>query len=246
MTKVCVISGAASGIGRATLLLFCSRGYACLGIDRDRTANERLMSELDEASRGRVRLLEMDLVAEDGPDADAIRGLGDGRIELTLVNNLGGSRGNAGDTWEEFAEVLAFNLKPMHTLTRACVEVMKENEYGRIVNVASVAARKPLREVEPAYAAAKAAVVGLSRQLALELAPDGVLVNAVCPGVVATERIEERWARRGDDVNRKVLRGIPLGRLGRPEEVAEAIWFLGSGSTYSTGSIVDVNGGMSL
>jgi 3-oxoacyl-[acyl-carrier protein] reductase len=247
MTRVCVISGAASGIGRATLRLFCSRGYACLGIDHDAAANERLLSELDDSARGRVRLLEIDLLADDHVDLDAIEALGGEKIELTVVNNVGGSRARSPrepDTWDNFADVLAFNLKPVHTLTQACLGVMRDNEYGRIVNVASVAARKPLPIVDPAYAAAKAALLALSRQLALELAGDGVLVNAVCPGIIATDRIVQRWAGRSDDVNRELARDIALRRLGRPEEVAEAIYFLGSTSTYATGSILDINGGM--
>ena len=247
MTKVCVISGAAAGIGRATLRLFCSRGYACLGIDRDGEANQRLLGELDDAARRRVRLLEIDLVAQDHVDISPIKELGGEEIELTLVNNLGGSgprRPGEFGTWEEFAEVLAFNLKPTLTLTRACLGAMRDNGYGRIVNVASVAARKPLRTLDPAYGAAKAALLALSRQLAVELAADGILVNAVCPGIVATKRIEQRWTTRSDDVNREIASDIALGRLARPEEVAEAVFFLGSTSTYATGSILDVNGGM--
>ena len=140
--------------------------------------------------------------------------------------------------------MLAFNLKPLHTLTQAFISVMKENGYGRIVNVSSVSARKPLATVDPAYAAAKCAVLGFSRQLAFELAEAGILVNTICPGVIATERIERRWASRSDEVNRQVLGEIPLKRLGRPEEVAAAIYFLGSTSTYTTGCILDLNGGM--
>jgi len=247
VTKVCLISGAASGIGRATLRLFCSRGYACVGIDHDEKANQRLLAELDDSARSRVRLLDIDLVAQDHVDIDPIHTLGGERIELTLVNNLGGSvprpQGELG-TWEEFAQVLAYNLKPTLTLTRACLGPMKENGHGRIVNVASVAARKPLRMLDPAYGAAKAALLALSRQLAVELAGDGILVNAVCPGIVATQRIERRWASRGDDVNREIARDIPLGRLARPEEIAEAVYFLGATSTYATGSALDVSGGM--
>jgi 3-oxoacyl-[acyl-carrier protein] reductase len=251
VTQVCVISGAASGIGRATLEVFSSKGYSCLGIDKDREAIDRLLDYLPGEQGDRIRFVEADLVSDDEiPLGAALEALGGNRPELTLVNNVGGSSGTAEATslddpgnWDTFAEVLAFNLKPLHTLTQACVTVMKENEYGRIVNVSSVSARTPLATVDSAYAAAKAAVLGFTRHLALQLAEAGIVVNTICPGVIATDRIQRRWADRSDDVNREVLMGIPLKRLGRPEEVAEAIYFLGT-ATYATGSILDINGGM--
>ncbi|MGH2950550.1 MAG: SDR family NAD(P)-dependent oxidoreductase [Solirubrobacterales bacterium] len=251
MTKVCVISGAASGIGKATLELFSANGYGCVGVDSDEAAIDRLLSELDGAA-DRIRFVHADLLTEDEIDLGPIASPGGQRTELTLVNNLGGSRPSGGTgplephRWEDFADVLTFNLKPLHTLTHACLEVMRDNEYGRIVNVSSVSGRRALGSVDPAYGAAKAAVIALSRHLALELAGDGVLVNTVCPGVIATDRMEQRWAARGGDLNQEVLRQIPLARPGRPEEVAEAIYHLGSTSTYTTGSILDVNGGMHL
>jgi 3-oxoacyl-[acyl-carrier protein] reductase len=248
VTKVCVISGAASGIGRATLELFWSKGYSCLGIDKDENAIDRLLGDLAGEEEDRVRFVQADLVSDDEIALGALEELSGGeRVELTLVNNVGGSSGSPGNsrlesgTWKTFAEVLALNLKPLQTMTRACVPVMKENEYGRIVNVSSVSARRPLATVD---AEAKAAVLGFSRHLAFQLAEAGILVNTICPGVIATDRIKRRWANRSDEVNREVLGDIPLSRLGRPEEVAAAVYFLGSTSTYTTGCILDVNGGM--
>jgi len=250
VTKVCVISGAASGIGRATLELFWSKGYSCLGIDKDENAIDRLLDDLAGQKKDRLSFVQADLLSDDEIQLGALEALGGERAELTLVNNVGGSSGSSGNsrpesrTWKTFAEVLAFNLKPLHTLTQACVAVMKENEYGRIVNVSSVSARRPLATVDPEYAAAKAAVLGFSRHLAFQLAEAGILVNTICPGVIATDRITLRWANRSDEVNREVLGDIPLKRLGQPEEVAAAIYFLGSTSTYTTGCILDINGGM--
>jgi 3-oxoacyl-[acyl-carrier protein] reductase len=85
---------------------------------------------------------------------------------------------------------------------------------------------------------------GFSRHLAFQLAETGILVNTICPGVIETDRIKRRWANRNDEMNRQVLGEIPLKRLGRPEEIAAAIYFLGSTSTYTTGCILDLNGGM--
>lgn len=250
MTKVCVISGAASGIGRATLELFWSKGYTCLGIDKDEDAIDRLLGDLAGHEKDRIRFVQADLLADDEIPLGALEALGGEPTKLTLVNNVGGSSGSPGNSdlespsWKTFAEVLEFNLKPLQMLTQACVTVMKENKYGRIVNLSSVSARKPLPTVDPAYAAAKSAVLGFSRHLAFQLAEAGILVNTVCPGVIATDRIKRSWAQRNDEVNRQVLGDIPLKRLGRTEEVAAAIYFLGSTSTYTTGCILDINGGM--
>jgi 3-oxoacyl-[acyl-carrier protein] reductase len=245
MPRVCVVSGAARGIGLATLRLFAERGYACIGIDVDGDAIAKARESLaDGVSFVQADLLDGDTVELPLPD--------EGPFELTLVNNVGGSTSHATmsplepGSWDDFAAMLEFNLRPLHTLTQACLGTMRDNGGGRIVNVASVAARRASPVVPPAYEAAKAAVIALSRRLASDLARDGVLVNTVCPGVIGTERIQERWGLLDDEANRRFLRGIPLGRLGRPEEVAEAIWFLGSESAYTTGAIVDVNGGVYL
>jgi 3-oxoacyl-[acyl-carrier protein] reductase len=245
VTRVCVVSGAARGIGLATMRLFGERGYSCVGIDIDADAIASAQGTLGEDAS----FVEADLLAGDSIDLPLPEG---GPLELTLVNNMGGSTSHRTMSplepgpWDDFAATLEFNLRPLHVLTQACVSTMRENGSGRIVNVASVAARRQSPVVGPAYEAAKAAVVALSRRLAGELARDGILVNTVCPGVIATERIEANWGLRDDATNERFLRGIPLGRLGRPEEVAEAIWFLGSVSTYTTGAIVDINGGIHL
>ena len=245
MSRACVVSGAARGIGLATLRLFSERGYSCIGVDVDAEA----IAAARETLGADVAFVEADLLAGDAIELPLPA---DGPLELTLVNNVGGSTSHGTrsplepGSWDDFDAMLEFNLRPLHTLTQTCLGPMRENGGGRIVNVASVAARRASPVVPPAYEAGKAAVVALSRRLASELARDGILVNTVCPGVIATERIEERWGLRDDDAKERFLRAMPLGRLGRPEEVAEAIWFLGSVSTYTTGAILDVNGGIHL
>ncbi len=117
---------------------------------------------------------------------------------------------------------------------------MRRRRYGRIVTVASMAARTALPQAAHAYSAAKAAVVGLTRQVALEVAPDGVTVNSVAPGVVLSPRVE----RRGPEFLAEVARTTPMQRVGTPEEVAAAIGFLaGPDAGYITGATLDVNGG---
>lgn len=246
--RACVVSGAASGIGKATLQLFLAKGFSCIGIDHDETAIKELCNELDGALVERARFIHADLLTETDielPELDDHAG----PVELTLVNNLGGAAGprtiDAG-TWDDFRAGLEFNLKPLHTLTQRCLGIMRRHAYGRIVNVSSVTGRAAIPTVGPAYAAAKAAIVGLTRHLAPELAGDGILVNTVCPGFISTERIIRRWEMRDADTQRTLLERIPARRLGDPDEVAQAIYFLGSTATYSTGCILDVNGGLYL
>ena len=117
---------------------------------------------------------------------------------------------------------------------------MRGQHYGRIVTVASMAARTALPHSAHPYTAAKAAVVGFTRQLALEVAADGVTVNAVAPGVVLSPRV----ARRGPEFLAALARATPVQRVGTPEEVAAAICFLaGPDAGYITGATLDVNGG---
>jgi NAD(P)-dependent dehydrogenase (short-subunit alcohol dehydrogenase family) len=117
---------------------------------------------------------------------------------------------------------------------------MRRRRYGRIVTVASMAARTGLPQAAHAYSAAKAAVVGLTRQLAHEVAADGVTVNTVAPGVVLSPRVE----RRGPEFLADVARATPMRRAGTPGEVAAAICFLaGPDAAYITGATLDVNGG---
>lgn len=170
-------------------------------------------------------------------------------IQLTLVNNIGGSvqsrKPFEESTWNDFTDTLLFNLKPLHTMTRILLPVMKKNQFGRIVNVSSISARIAMENVGAEYPAAKSAIIAISRHLAAQVIKSGILVNTICPGVIGTERMLTRWANRDPKINESVLKEIPIHRLGTPEEVADAIYFLGSTTnTYITGAVLDVNGGM--
>jgi 3-oxoacyl-[acyl-carrier protein] reductase len=116
---------------------------------------------------------------------------------------------------------------------------MKANKYGRIVNISSVAGRTAgAGAIE--YSTTEAAIIGMTRRLARELAPFGITMNAIAPGLVLTPRVE----RHPQDVLDARAKAIPVGRLGKPEEVAHAIWyFCTPGAAFTTGAVLDVNGG---
>ena len=142
-------------------------------------------------------------------------------------------------TWAQWRDVLATNLDSMFTMTRAVIEGMRERGFGRIINISSINGQKgQVGQVN--YSAAKAGVIGFTKALAQENAGRGITVNAVCPGYVDTEMV----GAVPQEVRAKIIASIPTGRLGLPEEIAEAVAFLASpGAAFCTGSVLTVNGG---
>jgi 3-oxoacyl-[acyl-carrier protein] reductase len=243
--SLAIVSGAAAGIGLATLRRFVACDWDCIAIDQDAEGLARAGAE----GQGRVAIVLADLLANDTVVASHLASIREPYQNVTLVNNVGGSRhgnvGLAGLSWDAAIETLAFNLKPAMHLVTIALPLLRASGAGRIVNVSSVAARTGNLDVPGDYAAAKAALIALSRQVVAELASTRILINTVCPGIIGTERIERRWRARAAADNEAVLARIPLKRVGTAEEVAEVIHFLGSASnTYMTGAIVDVNGGL--
>ncbi|MET3209298.1 UNVERIFIED_CONTAM: 3-oxoacyl-[acyl-carrier protein] reductase [Paenibacillus sp. PvR008] len=248
--KICIISGAARGIGKATLYKYVTEGYTCIAVDRDLDALEQLKAEVSTEKAASIGIWCVDLLHDQTELKDQLVDyVPETEAHLTLVNNVGGSQEKRTPfhdiSWESFNSSYVFNLKPVLQLTQACFPVMNRNQNGKIVNIASISARKTLKNVGADYSASKAAVIAVSRHLSCEFAEHGILVNTVCPGIIGTERILHRWQNREEKINHEVLSGIPLHRLGTPEEVAEAVYFLGSeANQYITGAVLDVNGGM--
>jgi 3-oxoacyl-[acyl-carrier protein] reductase len=242
--QVVLITGASRGIGRATALAFARRGanvvvnYLSSGAE----AGE-LVADIAR-NGGRAEALRADV-----RDGQAVRTMTDdlvrrhGRIDV-LVNNAGITRDALAPMMDdpEWDDVLAVNVGGAFRVARAVARPMMLAGRGRIVNVSSVAGSKGGRG-QSNYAASKAALEGFTRSLAVELAPKGILVNAVAPGVIVTD-MSRRVREEGEA---EILSKVLLKRYGTVEEVAEVIVFLASdAASYVTGAVIAVDGGFKL
>jgi len=163
-----------------------------------------------------------------------------GKIDI-LVNNAGIVRDKSfvKMTAEMWSEVLSVNLDGTFFCTKAVIEGMLERKFGRIVNISSVIGRMGNRG-QANYAASKAGIIGITQALAKEFAGKGVTVNAVAPGFIETDMLRSV----PKDIMEKVIAQIPLGRLGKPSEIAAAVAFLVTEGDYITGQVIDINGGL--
>jgi 3-oxoacyl-[acyl-carrier protein] reductase len=238
--RVAAVTGAGRGIGRAIALALAREGAAVIVSDLDLASAQETARDI-EARGGRARAIQVDVTRP--PDAAALveRAVGAfGALDI-LVNNAGiyPSAPIVEIDADEWDLVMAVNLKGTFLCSQAAVAQMMGQGRGAIVNIASVDAK--MRTTGNAhYAAAKAGVISFTRTLACEMSSHGIRVNAVAPGWIATEALlakTDRWQKAVED--------IPVGRLGQPEDVAEAVVFLVSDvAGYITGEILDVNGGM--
>lgn len=235
------MTGGGAGIGHAVAALLHARGANVTVTDIDANAAAVLADKLSRVGPACVAL-KVD-VADDGSVRNGVQAAVDrwGRVDI-LVNNAGIS-GESACVWEatdaNWARVLGVNLTGIFHMCRAVVPHMRAGGYGRIVNMSSISARDGNANAS-AYSASKAGVLGFTRAVALELAGEGILVNAVSPAAVDTER-----ALAGDQAARApFLEKIPMGRGGHPREIAVMVAFLASPACgFSTGANFDVSGG---
>jgi 3-oxoacyl-[acyl-carrier protein] reductase len=241
--EVAWVTGSGTGIGRAVALKLAERGYDVV-VHYNRSEAEA--SEVAERVRtsGRDALL----LRGDVADADDVEKMAQKIDEhfgglSVLVNNAGSivERATLEETTEELWDrTVGVNLKSVYLCTRAALPLLRRQSGSRIVNISSIAARAGGGSV--AYAAAKGGVESLTRAMAKELAPEGILVNAVSPGRISTP-FHDRFSSL--ESRKEKTKSIPLGREGSAEEVAAVVAFLASlDGTYLVGEVVAVNGGL--
>jgi NAD(P)-dependent dehydrogenase (short-subunit alcohol dehydrogenase family) len=240
--KITIVTGAAHGIGRAIAELFAEEGAWVLVADLDDAAGEQTAADIRDRG-GKAVFRHVD-VADASQVADAVRKAADianGRIDV-LCNNaayLTQWHDVAGADAAEWDRCLQVSLLGTAHFIREVLPLMVPRRSGSIVNIASIQGMVGARG-SAAYTATKHAVIGLTRSVAYDYAPDNIRVNAVCPGPIDT-RIA---ARPGDELYERQISKTPLGRVGQPLEVAYAALFLASDeASYITGAVLPVDGG---
>ncbi|MEV6483971.1 SDR family NAD(P)-dependent oxidoreductase [Streptomyces sp. NPDC051576] len=240
--KVALVTGAARGIGAAIAGELHRRGLRVALLDRDGTGAHARAKSLDPGGDSAMAVCAD--VGDPEETRRAVRAVTSawGSPDV-LVNNA--ARTAAGSVWDveldEWDALLATNLRSVLVLTRLCAPAMRERGWGRVINLASLAGQQGGLVTGPHYAAAKAGVLVLTKVFAQELAPHGVTVNAVAPAAVRTPVMDDLPA----EALRRTAERIPVGRFGRPEEVAALVGHLSAEDTgYITGATLDVNGGL--
>ncbi|MGC8963159.1 MAG: SDR family NAD(P)-dependent oxidoreductase [Candidatus Bipolaricaulaceae bacterium] len=239
--QVALVTGGGRGIGKAVALALAKEGADVIVCGRTMDQLHRVAEEIRGMGR-RSLPIECDVSSL----ADVKRMFAQieqrfGRLEI-LINNAGIiRRGTIEDhSDEDWERVISVNLRGTYYCCREAARIMKAQRYGRIINITSVAGKVGDIASAPSYGPSKAAVNALTKSLARSLAPYGITVNAVAPHAIETEMSAE-WS---EEKRREIISQIPLGRLGKPEEVAAAVVFLASPeASFITGEILDVNGG---
>lgn len=239
--KAAIITGGGGGIGRAAALRFAQEGAAVVIADMVQAAGEAVLRELQETG-AKAAFFQTDVSRLDSVER-LIAGAIDfcGRIDI-LVNNAGITRDAmlSKMTIEQWHHVIDVNLSGVFYCTRTIAPHMVENGKGSIINTASIVGQYG-NLGQTNYAASKAGVIGMTKTWAKELGFKGVRVNAVAPGFIHTAMVE----KMPEKVLNAMLEKVPLRRLGRPEDIANAYLFLASDeSDYVNGTVLEVNGGL--
>jgi 2-hydroxycyclohexanecarboxyl-CoA dehydrogenase len=244
--QVAIVTGAASGIGRATAMRLAAEGAAVVIADVNEEGAGAVARSISEGG-GRSLALHVDVTDAPGVKAMTARAItAFGRVDI-LVSNAGWDRaGPFADTDEELWDrVIAINYRGHLATCHAALPYMRERGGGRIVTVASDAGRVG-SSGEVVYSGAKGAVIAFTKGLAREVARYGINVNCVAPGLVDTPLLAG-IAEGHEKLIAAIVRSIPLGRIGVPEEIAAAICFFASpDAAYITGQTLSVNGGLAM
>ncbi|MCX6249042.1 MAG: 3-oxoacyl-ACP reductase FabG [Bacteroidetes bacterium] len=239
--KYALVTGGSKGIGRAVCCTLAENGFYVLVNFNSSPEEAAITLSLVKDRGGDGELIKFDVSRQEEVEGALAewQGRNDGKVIQVLVNNAG-IRKDALLMWmknEEWADVLQTNLNGFFFTTRFLIKDMLISKFGRIINIVSLSGIKGLPG-QANYSAAKAGVIGATKALAQEVAKKNVTVNAVAPGFIHSD-----MTRDLDEAQLKAM--IPMNRFGKPEEVAEIIGFLASEkSSYITGAVINVNGGL--
>jgi len=236
MTRVAFVTGGTRGIGRAIVERLCGAGMkVAAGYSGNEEAAQECAREYGVmVVKGNVGLFDECARATQLVEAEL------GPIDV-LVNNAGITRDGVFHKMSpaQWSDVIRVNMDSVFNMTRQVIEGMRERSFGRIINISSINGQKG-QIGQTNYSAAKAGMIGFTKALALENARKGVTVNCIAPGYIDTEMVQAV----PEKVLQSIIEGIPVGRLGRGEEIAESVSFLASErSGYVTGSTISLNGG---
>jgi 3-oxoacyl-[acyl-carrier protein] reductase len=247
------VAASSQGLGRAAAFALAAEGAHVALCARGSEALEKTAAAIRERFKVRVYTQTLDVrdtaaIEQFVKDVDKQFG----RIDI-CVTNAGGppAKGFLETTDDDWDQAFVLNLRSAAVFARAVIPLMQRNQWGRIIMISSITVRQPQPQLVLSNAV-RAGVMGLVRSLANEFGKDGVLVNNVAPGYTATERLKELSERRAlasgqseTDVERTWIEQIPLQRLGRPEELADAIvWLASERASFVTGQTILVDGGM--
>jgi NAD(P)-dependent dehydrogenase (short-subunit alcohol dehydrogenase family) len=240
--RVAVVTGAASGIGLATVRRFATEGAQVVCVDVDATAGKAAADEIGG-----------EFIACDVSDDDRVRALFDGVVERhgrvdVAFNNAGISPPDDDsilvtglDAWER---VLRVNTTSVFLCCKHVIPHMRRQRRGSIINTASFVALMGAATSQIAYTASKGGVLAMTRELGVQFARDGIRVNALCPGPIATPLLQELFAKDPERAARRLVH-VPMGRFGQPEEIAAAVAFLASDdASFMTAAQFVVDGGI--
>lgn len=238
--KVAIVTGASRGIGAEIAKVLARNGATVVGTFNNSPKHIQDVAKAIEEEGGKFHALQADVSVADDTErlaAEVVEKFG--KIDI-LINNAGITKDRTFRkmTKEEWDEVINVNLTGVFNTTKAVIQHMISQNYGRIVSISSIVGQAGAFG-QTNYAATKAGILGFTKSLALETASKGITVNAVCPGYIDTEMV----AAMPEEVLKNIVSKIPLKRLGLPSEVAQAVLYLVQ-ADYVTGQVIAVNGGL--